>query len=139
MSKSFILMCLCTVTIVSGEIVKNVPEPPAEIKSIPPPPMKNYGNRNNSLVSDERTFQENIDISREAKGIPLKTIRFIFHCIVLKEYSPVFILSQCVSLECADSSQYCSYWQQNWGCNYGSVGENCKETCNLCGGGKCNS
>jgi len=104
MSKSSILLCLCTVMIVSGEIVKNVPVPPAEIKSIPPPPMKSYGNRNNSLVSDERTAQENIDISRDAK-------------------------------ECSDRSQYCSYWQQNWGCNYGSVGENCKETCKLCGGG----
>ena len=65
--------------IVSGEIVKNVPEPPAEIKSIPPPPMKIDGNRNNSLVSDERRVQENIDISRDAKGILLKAIRLIFH------------------------------------------------------------
>ena len=81
MFESSILLCLCTLLIVSGEIVKNVPEPPAEIKSIPPPPMRSYGNQNDSLVSDERTVQEGIDISRDAKGIPLETIRFIFHCI----------------------------------------------------------
>lgn len=39
-------------------------------------------------------------------------------------------------LACADSSQYCSYWQQNWGCSHGGVGANCKKTCNLCGSGK---
>ena len=80
MSKSSILLCLCTVMIVSGKILKNVPEPPAEIKSIPPPPMKSPDNQNNSLVSDEKTAPENIDISRDAKGILLKTIRLIFYC-----------------------------------------------------------
>lgn len=38
---------------------------------------------------------------------------------------------------CDDSSEYCSYWQQNWGCSYGSVGTNCRKTCNLCGTGTC--
>ena len=51
MFKSSILLCLCTVLIVSGEIVKNVPEPPA---------------------SDERTVQKGNDISRDAKGILFK-------------------------------------------------------------------
>ena len=72
MFESTILVCLCTVLIVSGVIVKNVPEPPAEIKSIPPPPMKSYGDRNDSLTSDERTVQEYIGLSRDAKGIPLE-------------------------------------------------------------------
>ena len=86
------LSCLCILMIVSGEIVKNVPEPPAEVKSIPPPPIKNYGNPNNSLVSDERTVQENIDISRDAKGIPSKTIGFIFHFFE-RIFIPVFHLT----------------------------------------------
>ena len=79
MFKSSILLCLCTVMIVSGEIGKNIPEPPAEIKSIPPPPMKSYGDRNDSLTSDERTVQEYIGLSRDAKGIRLRKIRLIFH------------------------------------------------------------
>ena len=78
MFKSSILPCLCTVLIVSGKIVKNVPEPPAEIKSIPPPPMKSHGNHNNSLVSDERTVQEGIVISRDAKGILLENTKVNF-------------------------------------------------------------
>ena len=56
----------------SQESPKNVPEPPAEIKSIPPPPMKSNSNQNNSLVSDERTVQDGADVSRDAKGILLK-------------------------------------------------------------------
>ena len=82
MFKSSIVICVCTVLIVSGKIVKNVPEPPAEIKSIPPPPMKSHGNQNNTLVSDERTVQEGIDISRDAKGIPLENTyaHFSLYC-----------------------------------------------------------
>ena len=78
MFKSSIVLYLCTVLIVSGKIVRNVPEPPAEIKSIPPPPMKIHGNQNNSLVSDERTVQEGIDISRDAKGILLENTKVNF-------------------------------------------------------------
>ena len=72
MLKSSIVLYLCTVLISSGKIVKNVPEPPAEMKSIPPLPMKSHGNQNNSLISDEKTVQEGIDISRDAKGILLE-------------------------------------------------------------------
>ena len=48
----------------------------------------------------------------------------------------IYIINETIISACDDSSEYCSYWQQNWGCSYGSVGTNCRKTCNLCGTGK---
>lgn len=49
------------------------------------------------------------------------------------EFLFIFIIYNQI-VECYDDSPHCAYWQQYWGCNYGSVGTYCKKTCNLCGG-----
>merc|ERR1719411_449727 len=80
-----------------------IPEPPAELTNIPPPP-------------------EDIEV----EAINFEDLRSANETETPKALET-----------CSDSSQYCAYWQQNWGCSHGGVAANCKKACNSCGSGTC--
>jgi len=100
MAKLVMIFGIALLSYVSCQNTNKIPEPPEDLKSIPPPPEAL-----DTELDDKRSTNET-EITSAVRA-------------------------------CADSSQYCSYWQQNWGCNHGGVGSNCKKTCNLCGSGSC--
>ena len=68
MSRPLIILYVCVISLVSCQNNDKAPKPPAELKSIPPPPVDDQAEEIN-YMQDRRSIDNSTDIQREIRGV----------------------------------------------------------------------